>query len=155
MHDAEVIAVAIAELVRVVQGVRRLLHDRADEAQVEHRGSLRRAPQQRQQRDALHVLHHDVELTVGLAELVHLADVAVRHLRSDARLGDQHLTEPRVVREVRQDALHDEQLLETLRTFEPGQEDLAHAARRQASEQLVAAESSGRPCGRHSHSPQW
>src|SRR5262249_37411743 len=99
------------------------------------------------------VLHDDVELAVGLAQLVDLADVGVRHLRRDARLGDQHRAKPRIVRQVREDSLDHEQLLEPGGALEAREEDLAHAASGNAREQLVPTEASWRDartlhCGR-------
>ena len=47
----------------------------ADSALIEGPLLAREPAHQRQQRDALEVLHHDVELPVGLPELEHLTDV--------------------------------------------------------------------------------
>jgi len=101
-----------------VERVGRLLDHAGDEAEVERAALLRGLAQQREQRDAVEVLHHDVELAVSLAELVDLTDIRVRQPRGEARLGDQHLAEPLIVREVREDPFDDEQLLEPGRTFE-------------------------------------
>ncbi|MCX5741770.1 MAG: hypothetical protein NT062_04630, partial [Proteobacteria bacterium] len=157
MHDAERLAATIAQLVSVVDPVAHLLDHAPDHAEVERGRRLRRPAEQRQEREALEVLHDDVELAVGLAQLVHLTDVGVRHLRGDAGLGDEHLADPRVVREVREDALDDVELLEARGAFEPREEDLPHAAGREAGEQLVAAEPRrslgdrrSHPCENHS-----
>ena len=45
-----------------------------------------------------------------------------------------------IVREVGKDALYDEQLLESGRTFEARQKDLAHPTRGQTCKQLVASQ---------------
>ena len=131
VDQAEALAIAILELVCIVQRIAGLLDHCREKAEIEVRLRLRRAAQQRQHRDALEVFHHDVQNTAGLAELVDLADVAVRHLRSDLRLGDQHLAEPRVVGEVREDPLHDVELFEPCGTFESREENLAHTTGRE------------------------
>ena len=124
---------------RVVQRVGRLLDHASDESKLQLARFLAELAQERQQRDALEILHHDVQLTVGLAKLVHLADVRVREPAGEPRLGDEHLAEARVIREVREDPLDDDELLEARGTFEARQKDLTHAARREPREQLVPA----------------
>ena len=67
-----------------MESIGRLLQHAGDEAEVEGARLLRRLAQQGQQRDAVEVLHHDVELAIGLAELVDLTDVRVRQPRGQA-----------------------------------------------------------------------
>jgi len=140
MHDAHQLAGAVAQLVGVVQALGDLMDHAADEAERQLALLARVLAEHREQREALEVLHHDVELVVALVELVDLADVRVRHVRRDLRLADQHRAEPAVAREVRQDPLDHEQLLEAGGALEPGQKDLAHAAGRNAGQQLVTSQ---------------
>ena len=140
VNDADRFAAAVTQLVRVVKGVGDLLHHARHEPELELPHLLALLAQERQERHSLQVLHDDVQLAIGLAELVDLADVRVRELRCQPRLGDQHLAEPRVIGEVRQDPFDHEQLFEARSTLQPCEEDLAHAAGREPREQLVASQ---------------
>ena len=90
---------------------------------------------------ALDVLEHDEVLPVlGDPQIVNLDDVAVRERRVDARLGQQHLDEPLVLREVREDPLDGDELLESFRADDAALEYLGHAAHGDQLEELVLAE---------------
>ncbi len=89
---------------------------------------------------ALDVLEHDEVLAVLRdPEIVNLDDVAVRERRVDARLGQQHLDEALVLREVGEDALDRDELLESLRGDDAALEHLGHAADGDRLEELVLA----------------
>ena len=77
---------------------------------------------------------------LGDPEVVDLDDVAVRERRVDARLGEQHLDEALVLREVGQDALDGDELLEAFGGDDAAFEDLGHAAHGDQLEELVLAE---------------
>jgi hypothetical protein len=63
--------------------------------------------------DAVDELHHqEVLAVVAHADVEDLDDVAVAQDRHDLRLGDQQLDEARVARQVRQDPLDRDRLLE-------------------------------------------
>ena len=62
-------------------------------------------------------------------------------LRGELGLGEEHLDELRVLREVGEDALDDQQLLEAHRPVGLGEEHLGHAARGELAEQLVLPQS--------------
>ena len=89
------------------------------------------------------VLHRDEVLVVDVADVVDLHDVRVIERRSDARLVEEHAHELGILRAVAEDALDDEILLEPLDRLRTGQEDLGHAARRQAGDKLVLAKGHG------------
>ena len=90
---------------------------------------------------ALDVLEDDEVLAVlGDPEIVDLDDVAVRERRVDARLGQQHLDEALVLREVGEDALDRDELLEAFGRDDTAFEDLGHAAHGDLLEELVLAE---------------
>ena len=100
----------------------------------------------------MHVLHGDVVGDAvgrggagrGLAEVEHLDDVGVRQAHGELGLVDEHVHEVLAERELRQDALDDEDLLEALDAVALGLEDLRHPALPEAFEQAVAAK-----CGVH------
>ena len=103
----------------------------------------------------MHVLHRDV-VGVGrlraradvarrrLAEVEHLHDVGVRQADRELGLVDEHVDEVLAARELGQDPLDDEDLLEALDAIALGLEDLRHAALPEALEQAIATE-----CGVH------
>src|SRR5207244_10503470 len=75
----------------------------------------------------------------GLAEVEDLHDVRVLHAGRDLGLVDEHLDEAEIGREVRMDALDDDDLLEAEGTGEPRTEHLGHPADPASLEQLVLA----------------
>ena len=85
--------------------------------------------------DELH--HEEVLVVVAEADVEDLHDVAVLEQRQHLRLGDQQLDEPRVLRQVRQDPLDRDRLLEAAGGHGLAAEDLRHAADANAVEQLV------------------
>ena len=97
----------------------------------------------------MHVLHRD-EVGVGrstlggisgrLAEIEDLNDVRVRQAHGELGLVDEHVHELLAPRELGQDALDDEDLLEALDAVALGLEDLRHAALPQPLEQAIATE---------------
>ena len=87
-----------------------------------------------------------------VAELEHLHDLRVRELRGQLRLVDEHRDEVRVRRQVRQDPLDDQDLLEAVRRGDLRAKHLGHAAHGQSFEKRVAAKGRGRlrlPLRRH------
>ena len=88
----------------------------------------------------LDVLEHDEVLPVlGDPQVVNLDDVAMGERRVDARLGQQHLDEPLVLREVREDPLDGDELFESFRGDDAAFEYLGHAAHGDQLEELVLA----------------
>ena len=139
---------------RVVRVVERVEHVARDQ-----RGELGRQPdlrartlaQQREHVDAVDELHRDVRRVGVGAELEHLHDVAVIELRGDPRLVDEHLDERLVGREVRQDLLDRDQLLEAVLADQLRLEQLGHAADREAIEDLIPPDLLGCGCGHREH----
>ena len=84
-------------------------------------------------------LHGDVVILADLSQLVDRHDVRVAQERRDLRLADEHLDEVLRVRQLGEDALDDQALLEALHPEAPGQEHLRHSPRRDALEELVLA----------------
>ena len=132
------------QLVREVQPLRQLRGDVQRQHlgdDLAHRGDLL---DDHAQVVALDELQHDEVLAVlGDPEVVNLHDVAVRERRVDARLGEQHLDEALVLREVREDPLDGDELLEAFGRDDAAFEDLGHAAHGDQLEQLVLAEFHG------------
>ena len=108
--------------------------------------ALRGRAKQRGAGDAVHVLHHDVELALVLAELEHLGDVRMVQRPGDPRFVAEHLDELRIFGELRQDALDGDALGEAMRAAAAGQVHLGHAALTElALEDVLANRGSG--CG--------
>ena len=108
---------------------------------------LRGDAQQAQRVEAVDVLERGEVLAAHLAEVEHLDDLRVGQLRGQLRLVDEHRDEVRVGRQVRQDPLDDQDLLEAVRRADLGAKHLGHAADGQPFEQRVAAKGRGRACG--------
>ena len=104
----------VERVVRVVERVEHVARDQRRELGRQPDLRARALAEQREHVEAVDVLHRDVR-RVGIgAELEHLDDVAVIELRGDPRLVDEHLDERLVGREVRQDLLDRDQLLEAV-----------------------------------------
>ena len=87
--------------------------------------------------EPVHVLHGDVQRARVAPEVEDLHDVRVRELDGELGLGDEAMLELGVARQVRQDALDGERLLEAVRAVRLGAEDLGHAAHGDAFEEIV------------------
>ena len=85
--------------------------------------------------DELH--HQEVLAVVAEADVEDLDDVAVLEQRQHLGLGDQQLDEPPILRQVRQDPLDRDRLLEAAGGHGLAAEDLRHAADADPVEQLV------------------
>ncbi len=136
MNDAEVRAVEVLEVVRVVERLQGL----AEHADV-HRERERVAllPEDARERDALEIVHdHEVTLTLG-ADLVRLHDVRVVQAGREARLLQEHLEEARVLDELRLQLLDHEKLAETRRAGRHGQGDDSHASAGDFRHELILA----------------
>jgi hypothetical protein len=84
-------------------------------------------------------LHHQEVAFARDAQVEHLHDVAVLEAHRDVPLVQQHVAELRVGRELREDALEDDVLLETLGAVLRREEDLGHASVGELAENGVAA----------------
>ena len=90
------------------------------------------------------VLHGDeVAARLDFSEVVDVDDVRMIQLRSELRLVREHRDEFVVVRDVRQDLLDRDDLLEALDPGAAGAKDLGHSAARDLLEKLVLAEAIG------------
>ena len=117
--------------------------ERAGDLHAEVRGEPRRelsVPQDRAQRRALHVLHREEVHAVDHAELEDRRDVRVAHLHERLRLLHEHRDEARIGRELRQDLLHHQPLLEPAHAAQPRGEDARHSASRDLLVEEVLAE---------------
>jgi hypothetical protein len=86
-----------------------------------------------------------------LAEIDHLHDVGVRQRGADAGLVAEHLEEPGVERELRQDALDGEALLEAVRAGAAPDVHLGHPPVAEPLAELVGAEPIARRRTRQGH----
>lgn len=128
MHEPEA-------LVRVGEGVRDLGADVGDLRCVER--ALR---EQLADRRALDVLHREEVRAVHDAELVHGHDVRMTELHERVRLAHEELDEARIDRELREDLLHDERLLEAAEASEAGAVHARHPPACQEAVEQVAPE---------------
>ena len=141
MNETERLPVGAAQLVREVQTLR----DLGGDVQRQRLGDdLARAVNllgDDAQVVALDVFEDDeIFALLRDTEIVDLDDVAVRQRGVDARLGEQHLHEALVLREVGEDALDRDVFLEAFRRDDPSLEHLGHPADGDLLEQLVLAE---------------
>ena len=128
MNDPERALIRTARRVGVLQGLADLGADVQDQL---HRQAL--APNveplhQSAQIAAVDVLHHqEVLAVVTEADVEDLDDVAVTQVREDVGLGDQELDEATILRQMRQDPLDGDRLLEPASSDGLAAEDLGHA----------------------------
>ena len=90
--------------------------------------------------EAVDVLHRDEQRLADAAEVEHLDDVRVRQPDRDLGLGDEPRRELGVARELGQDPLDRERLLEAVRAVGLREKHLRHAADRDAVQHVVAFE---------------
>jgi hypothetical protein len=140
VDEVERVALRILEVVGVVQPFARADQHPGDQREPE---GILRLPEPAQ--DVGHVLagdvlHRDVVDVADLVEVEDLRQVGVVHRRRQARLVEEHRDEIRVVRQRRQDALDDEQLLEAGQPALLGEEDLRHPADGDLAQEQVLAE---------------
>ncbi|MFO0631344.1 MAG: hypothetical protein U0168_00680 [Nannocystaceae bacterium] len=140
MHEPQRHAVEADALVGVVQARGRAHRDGDRELDRQQRALATTGPQDGLQVLAVDVLHREEELGALAPDVEHLHDVGVIEDRGQARLGQEHPHELGIGREVRQDPLEHEQLLEALEPGRTREVDLGHATRAQPTQQLVAPE---------------
>ncbi len=136
MHEPELVAGEIAQLVRRVQAAT-CLGDRA-------RGHFGRRAHidQLAERNAGDVLHHHVQGAVLLAEVVHRRDAGVAEPREDRRLVEEHRAHRLGLRVLLADRLDRDELLERTGTATAAEQHRAHAAGLELEQDLVRAEPS-------------
>ena len=142
--EAQRLAVGTAQLVREVQPLRHLGGDVQRQRLGDDLAAAASCSVMIAQVVALDVLEDDEVLAVLRdAQIVDLDDVPVRERRVNARLGQQHLDEAFVLREVGKDALDRDELLEALGRDDTAFENLGHTAHGDQLEELVLAELHG------------
>ncbi len=164
MHDAERPHALVAPPVRVIEPLGHLRRDVRAHLDRKRQLLAPRAREDRREVQAVHVLHRDV-IRVGLTfaggvagrrlpEIEDLDDVRVRETNGELRLVHEHVDEVLAARELGQDSLDDEDLLEALDPVALGLEDLRHAALAEPFEKAVATEGGAHdpelsPIGKH------
>jgi hypothetical protein len=101
------------------------------------------APRPREQRrevEPVHVLHRDEQRLAHAAEIEHLHHVRVREAHRELGLAHEHLDELGLPRQLRQDPLDDEDLLEAFDAVGLGTEDLGHPALADLLEERIPTE---------------
>ncbi len=139
VHDRERVALLILAIVGEAQRLEHLAHDEQREPDGERLVLLHPLDQARQIR-ALHVLHRHVERAFRGAEVEHLHDVLVLEQHGDPRLVDEELHELLVAREIVEDLLDDERLLEASEAVGAGLPDLSHATDRDPFDEVILPE---------------
>ncbi len=154
MNDGHERALRVFVGVRVLQAHRHVANRSDDEPERQRLGALVREIDQLFDRRALNQLDDENDVFAGDLEIEHLRDVGVRELRGELGLVDEHLQRVVVFAMVREDPLeHDGPKRERAGEWE-AQEDLGHAADRDAAEHLVLAEPSpGELVGDEGHGP--
>ncbi len=153
VDDVERLAAGAALFVRVVQAGRRRGDDPDGVRQRKWRrlprravggrvGDLRLRLHELAQVRAEHVLHREERRLAVRADVVDLGDVRVRERRREARLVEEHAQQLGLEGVLRQDALDDDELLETFDADagQPREVDLGHAPDGEPPDELVAAE---------------
>ena len=137
VHERERAALVVARAVRVLERAEDGEDDVEADVERDVLAARRGGADEARAGRPVDVLHRHVELAVLLAEVEHLDDVRVAEARADARLVDEHGDEVRVARELREDALDGDDLLEAVRAAAAREIHLRHPARRDPPEQLV------------------
>ncbi len=140
MHEIERLALVVARVVRVVEAAEDRQADVERGVERDLLASRRGGADEARGGGAVDVLHRHVQLAVVLAEVEDLHDVRVCEAGADARLVDEHRDEVVILRELRQDALHGDHLLEAVRTGAAREVHLRHPARGDPLVQLVRTE---------------
>ena len=138
MDDAEDVAVVALELVREAEAVERLHRDIERFLHAESPSGLTVDLDDRLQVTAVDELHHDEERVVGGTDVEDGDDVRVRQTSAEARLVEEHRDEVLVLREVRQNALDRDDLLEALDGRGLALEHFGHTARFEALDDSVS-----------------
>lgn len=157
MHDVQAFALAVDQLVRVGQA---FANSDADEAslfdwkRLAHLTPVLDEPLQIRPVD---VLHHDEVGVVAHADVEDLHAVRVREVCAHARLVQEHADELFLLRQVRENPLDRDDLLETLETRALRSVDLGHSPRSDLLEYLVALLRGGHGRGWRlpNNSPVW
>src|SRR6185437_6776611 len=136
VDDLERLAVAL-ELVGVGEALADAPGDVDGRLDRDGPGELARVVHHRLQIRAVDVLHDDEVRPVTDADVEDADDVGMREVRGEARLVEEHGDELLFLAELRQDALDRDLLSEALDAGALGDEDLRHAAGRQALEDAV------------------
>ncbi len=142
MHDREGAALAVGEVVGVVEPGADPEDDPDRHAQRHRVAGPGRRLEQVPQIPAAHVLHRVVVVPGLLADVVDRDDVGVVEARGQARLVEEHAHVVGLHREVRQHPLDHHLLLEAGDALAARQVDLGHAPHRQEPHDLVATEAS-------------
>src|SRR5207237_1126096 len=115
MNDAAWPTCTIRLAMSIVERFGRLDRDIDSDADGDLAIRVLRGAQQRRQIDPVDILHRDIQRPAEPPEIEHLHDIRVRELDGDLRLFDEALDELLLLRELRQDPLYGEHLLESMR----------------------------------------
>ena len=143
VDQAERLSVAVAQIVRVLQTGRGLRDDLQDLREREQLVQLGRALGDAAQVRAVDELHRDEVVPVRLAQIENRDDVRMVELRSEPRFVQEHVDELLVARQVREDPLEADLLLEARGACLPGEVDLRHSAGGDQLDELVLPERCG------------
>jgi len=149
--DVQRAPVVVDADVRVVQAAADL--DQEEQGQPERQPAALggEAAQQLAQVRAVHELHREEVLAVDLAQIEDRHDVGMAEADDELALVDEALDELGVARELRQDLLDDDALLEARRAFHLREIDLAHPAGGEPRTEVIAPERRRFVCPRFVH----
>jgi len=143
MHEPQRLSLRVGQIVRVLQAGRGHRDDLAHLGDGEDLAQLLRALGDGAQARPVDELHRDEVVPVGLAQVVDADDVRMIEPRREPGLVEEHLDELLVAREVREDALETDELLEAGCAGLPRQVDLGHPAGGDELDELVLAQRAG------------
>ena len=128
MDEADLAALLIALVVRVVEALAQLHRDEARLRDGHRLVDLTAAVEHRAQIAAVDVLERDVVSAVDDAEIEDLRDVRVVQLDGQLRLVDEHANELFVLGDIREDALHRDEPFKPLDAKRLRAKHLGHSA---------------------------
>ena len=148
MNDVEGLPARVAELVGGVQAVAHVGEDVGDNLRGEAALLVARDLEDPAERLALHVLHGQEKLSLGLAEGERVDHVGVREELGEAGLAEEHLLVARVAGSLGEEALQGHDALETRPAPLERDLDAPHAAFADDEERPVAVRDGAAPRGR-------
>lgn len=143
VHEVQELALTVGELVRGVEPGERVEEDPELHAEGDRRSALRCRPDQRRERRALNVLHHQEEAELVLEDVDRPDHVGVAHARREPRFVEEHPHELRIGCQVRVHHLDGDDALEAAHAEDAPEVHGGHAARGDLSQRLVATAPQG------------
>ena len=144
VHDVELLSLPVAPAMRVVECGGHFARDVDGERDGQREIELASGAEDRLQVGPFDIFHRDeVAARLNLAEVVDVHDVRMVQLGRELRLVGEHRDELVIVRDVRQDLLDRDDLLEAFHAGAARAKELGHPSARDLFEELVLTEPVG------------